>query len=237
MLDDDIHAGHLRFFSICGFSCNIVGLGDLNHARCYSAAASVQAIEGTSDVIRSSRHGELVRKADDFATEYNQLLAQRLDALGKRTCPAGEDWDSLFYALSEHISKLTPNPPSAAAPFAWVAASTKPNEDGHEFRVHIPNAFEQSQRAQSAICAIVVENGVRRRVAILTTFGDIKSPQGTARFSCQAGEVTPKGYTGSVRPFSRVSRGEVTEAQADGRHDRLPHRKHGILRSQQPPAA
>ena len=49
----------------------------------------------------------------------------------------------------------------------------------------------------------------------------------TILFVCAGGEPAPQPRKRAVRP---------TLAQADGRQDRLPHRKKGILRSQQPPA-
>jgi hypothetical protein len=182
--DQDIRAGLFRFFSVCDYSCDVRGLGHLNYTRCYSTAARLQVIEGTSDVIESSRHEELQQKAFSFASQYNQLLTKRLDALGKRACPPGEDWDSLLRALSEHIWKMTPEPPTAS-----VAASDKPIADGQDFKIHIPNASQFSHGAQSSICAIVTESGIRRRVRFFATFGDMRNPKASQRFSCEASEV------------------------------------------------
>lgn len=180
MLEDDISAGRSRFFSVCGYSCNIPGVGDLNYDRCYSAVATVQVIEGTTDVTYSKRHGELVDKAGVFATEYNRLLAARLDALGKRLCPRGEDWDALFNKVAEYVLDVSSGPllPS-------VGASTRPAEDGYDFRIDSPKAFAPTPSVNAlAICAIVVQNGVRRRVTFLTTTGPIGHPHRSGRFSC-----------------------------------------------------
>ena len=68
-IHQDIGAGRLRFLSICGYACELPGVGDLNYARCYSAAASVETVRGTSDVIRSDRHLRLQRTAWAFACQ------------------------------------------------------------------------------------------------------------------------------------------------------------------------
>jgi len=182
MVKRDIAAGRFRFLSICGYACELPGLGDLNYARCYSGSASVDTVQGTGDVIRSDRHQRLQGKAVAFASEYNQLIARKLDELGKRTCPVGEQWDALLHALSEHVARMT-----LERPRAWVAASDEPDSRGHDFRIHSPGSSGVGETARVSICKIVVQYGIRRLVRFTETLGDVTTPERTERFSCEGG--------------------------------------------------
>jgi hypothetical protein len=93
MAKQDIAAGRFRFLSICGYACELPGVGGMTYFRCYSGSASIDTVDGTSDVIRSDRHLRLQNKSLTLASEYNHLIARKLDELGKRTCPIGEQWE------------------------------------------------------------------------------------------------------------------------------------------------
>ena len=180
----DISAGRFRFLSICGYACELPGVGDLNYARCYSAVASVESVRGTSDVIRSDRHLRLQSKTSEFASKYNELLARKLDSLGKRTCPPGEQWDALLHTLSAYVHGMR-----SERPQPWVAASDEPDARGHDFHIHFHDSTAVSPTDRIAICKIVAEHGISRHVRFTETFGDATTPNVTQRFSCKAGAV------------------------------------------------
>src|SRR5580765_3895598 len=67
MANRDTTQGRYRFFSVCGYACQVVGVGSINAQRCYRNAA-VEPIDGTSDVILSKEQERLTKKAYEFAT-------------------------------------------------------------------------------------------------------------------------------------------------------------------------
>ncbi len=180
----DIAAGRFRFLSICGYACGLPGLGNLNYARCYSGSASVETVQGTGDVIRSDRHQSLQHKATAVASEYNELIARKLDGLGKRTCPVGEQWDALLYALSGYVTRMT-----SERSRAWVAASEKPEWRDQDFRVHSQDLTGVGETARASICKIVAQHGIQRPVRFTETLGEVETPQRTGSFSCEAGRL------------------------------------------------
>src|SRR5437667_7504755 len=74
MAKQDIAAGRFRFLSICGYACELPGVGGMTYFRCYSGSASIDTVDGTSDVIRSDRHLRLQNKSLTLASEYNHLV-------------------------------------------------------------------------------------------------------------------------------------------------------------------
>src|SRR3990172_603332 len=91
MLRADVAREQYRFFSVCGYACEVVGVG-LNFNRCFSKVASVNRIEGTSDVIVSPEHDRLLRRARTFAEQYNTLLADYLQSHSMSSCTESADW-------------------------------------------------------------------------------------------------------------------------------------------------
>ena len=188
MAKQDIAAGRFRFLSICGYACELSGVGHMTYSRCYSGSASVETVEGTSDVIRSDRHLRLQNKARIFASEYNQAIARKLDQLGKRACPVGEQWDSLLVALTEHVKRMT-----AERSRASVSALDDPESRAYAFRIHSRAGSAVGQANRSSICEIVAQHGVQRLVRFAETFGDVETPHKTERFSCKAGKLATRG--------------------------------------------
>jgi hypothetical protein len=184
MAKQDIAGGHFRFLSICGYACELPGLGEMTYFRCYSASASIETVDGTSDVIRSDRHLHLQNKARILASEYNQLIARRLDELGRRTCPVGEQWDALLLALSDHVKRVT-----AERSRAWVSAFDDPKLRGYDFRIHSRDGSGVGEATRASICAIVSQHGIQRLVRFAETLGDVETPEKTDLFSCKAGKL------------------------------------------------
>jgi len=188
MAKQDIAAGRFRFLSICGYACELPGVGDMTYFRCYSGSASVETVDGTSDVIRSDRHLRLQNKALILASDYNQLIARKLDELGKRTCPIGEQWDALFLALSDYVKRVT-----AERSGAWVFAFDDPESRRHDFRIHSRGGNGVGEATRSSICEVVSQHGIQRLVRFAETVGDLETPQKTERFSCKAGQLATLG--------------------------------------------
>jgi len=184
MAKQDIAAGHFRFLSICGIACELPGVGEMTYFRCYSGSASIETVRGTSDVIRSARHLRLQSKALILASEYNQLIARKLDELGKRTCPIGEQWDALLLALSGHVKRVT-----AEGSRAWVSGFDDPKSRGYDFRIHSRGGSGVGEATRATICEIVSQHDIQRLVRFAETLGDIESPHKTEHFSCRAGKL------------------------------------------------
>jgi hypothetical protein len=184
MAKQDIATGRFRFLSICGVACELPGLGEMTYFRCYSTSASIDTVHGTSDVIRSARHSRLQEKAMVVASEYNQSIARKLDELGKRTCPIGEQWDALLRALSWHVKRMT-----AERSPAWVSGFDDPEPRGYDFRIHSRGGSGVGEATRASICEIVAQHGIQRLVRFAETQGDVTAPQRTERFSCEAGRL------------------------------------------------
>ena len=184
MAKHDIAAGRFRFFSICGYACELPGVGHMDYFRCYSGSASIETVDGTSDVIRSARHLRLQSKALIFASEYNQLITRNLDRLGKRTCPIGEQWEALLRALSDHVKRMT-----AERSRASVSAFDDPESRGYDFRIHSQSGRGVGEATRASICEVVSQHGIQRLVRFAETLGDVETPQTSERFSCKAGKL------------------------------------------------
>ena len=182
MAKQDIAAGRFRFLSICGFACELPGVGHMTYVRCYAGSVRVETVDGTSDVIRSDRHLHLQRKALILASEYNQLIARKLDELGQRTCPIGEQWDALLVALTDYVKR-------AERSRAWVSAFDDPESRGYGFRIHSGRGSGVGEASRASICQIVSQHGIQRLVRFAETLGDVETPQKTERFSCKAGKL------------------------------------------------
>lgn len=83
---DDLKSGSLRFFVVYGYASEILGVGKLQHERCYPKI-ELTPIEGTSDAIESDEHMKLNLRARDFTRAYNLLMREHLDRSGRTTCP------------------------------------------------------------------------------------------------------------------------------------------------------
>jgi hypothetical protein len=184
MAKQDIAAGRFRFFSICGYACELPGVGEMTYFRCYAGSANIDTVDGTSDVIRSDRHLRLQNKSLTLASEYNRLIARKLDELGKRTCPIGELWDALLLALSNHVKRMT-----AERSGAWVSAFDDPEPRGYDFRIHSRRESGVGEATRASVCKIVAQHGIQRLVRFAETLGDIETPERTERFSCEAGKL------------------------------------------------
>jgi hypothetical protein len=126
----------------------------------------------------------LQNKSLILASEYNQSIARKLDELGKRTCPVGEQWDALLRALSGHVKQMT-----AERSRAWVSAFDDPEPHGYDFRIHSRRGSGVGGKTRASICEIVAQHGIQRLVRFAETLGNSETPERTERFSCEAGKL------------------------------------------------
>ncbi len=86
----DIAAKHFRFFEVCGYACEALGIDDAPDAKCYPPYPGIkrQVFEGTGDNV-GGELARLQRKAEKFSSVYNLRIAQHLSAHGTPQCPAG----------------------------------------------------------------------------------------------------------------------------------------------------
>lgn len=102
----DTAQGNLRFFSVCGFSCVVPGVGTTNATLCYPKTV-VHRIEGTSDGYGSEEELQLNLKARTFAEQYNLLVASQLQREKKSACDPSTDWDAGFHAMHQYVQSLS----------------------------------------------------------------------------------------------------------------------------------
>ena len=159
-VDSDISRQHHRFYSVCGYSCEVVGVGLVNAKRCFPGI-SVEPIEGTSDVIESPEHGRLIKRARQFATEYNQRLAEHLRTKGLASCPAGTDWDGAMHGIAKYVYSLC-GTDSMCRIAAQISA---PEGTQYSFSAQVPINATLDQ-AVSDICRVVREHGIRGAVSV-----------------------------------------------------------------------
>ena len=81
--EKDIKASRIRFFQYYGFTSVTPVVGD---DPCYSWV-EISPIEGTGDAILGSKHFDLIKRAQRFATEYNRLVKDHIDRAELRSCP------------------------------------------------------------------------------------------------------------------------------------------------------
>ena len=182
MLQDSMAVGRVPFLEVCGVACFTPELGPLTYEHCYRDAAGVRTIDPTGDYIESGRQEHLKRLAFQFATQYNRLLVEDLDARGERSCSEAEDWDSLWGALNDLAEGLPrePNP-------SFVGGLPAGRND---FQLHVQKAEYLSRGLYAEMCQAAPVHGIRGQVQIRVTSGNINDdPEDHPGFECLDGAV------------------------------------------------
>lgn len=109
----DRKKGIRRFMLVCGYSCVAPGVGSLTTERCFPGIKN-EPIEGTSDVILSQRHKELIARAYVVAKQYNALVAESEAKTGQSTCPSGADVDAAFHEIGSQFRAAFPTASESA---------------------------------------------------------------------------------------------------------------------------
>jgi hypothetical protein len=150
MVAQDTAHGRIRFFSVCGYSCFVPGVGTTNAKLCYSKAV-VQVIQGTGDVVESDEGARLNVMAHNFAERYNLLVKSYLRRENKSQCDPSTDWDGGHYAMHQYVQSLNGNAHEAGQVALIVGRS--------EFTVTLPStvSFEQ---AFPVLCSLIASNGL-----------------------------------------------------------------------------
>ena len=187
LAERDIAASRYRVLCVSqGWGCQVQGIGPLNYARCYSHAATFEmlgpefgdVIVGGDDMLNRSRHVE-------FASRYNLTVAGALDKLGKRGCPAGEDWDALVESVGRAVSQLDIVP---GYPHVNVSHDAAPG--GHYFWFTTDYPAYVNTAVRSAICDNAARHGVRHRVWVAVGPNSPgPSDRLRNRFQCEAGKL------------------------------------------------
>lgn len=108
MVVRDTAQGTIRFFSVCGYSCYVPGVGSINAKRCYTKVA-VQLIEGTGDAYSTNEDERLNVKAREFAEKYNLLVESRIKRAHQSQCDPATNWEKGYSALHEYVQSLNQN--------------------------------------------------------------------------------------------------------------------------------
>jgi hypothetical protein len=112
LAERDIAAGRYRVLCVSqGWGCQVPVIGTSNYERCYSSAASVEPLAWFGDVIGGDDDLRVRHRSVEFASKYNVTLVRELDRLGKRQCPAGEDWDALVRSVFSDLDGIVPGFP------------------------------------------------------------------------------------------------------------------------------
>jgi hypothetical protein len=109
----DHQKGIRRFMLVCGYSCVAPGVGSLTTERCFPGVEN-EPIEGTSDVVLSARHKELMARAYVVAKQYNALVAESEAKTGQSTCPSGADVDAAFHEIGSQFRAAFPTASESA---------------------------------------------------------------------------------------------------------------------------
>ena len=184
LAERDIAAGRFRVLCVSmGWGCRMPGVGTRNYERCYSAAARAEAtaFPEFGDVIGDEADVRARRRTVEFASKYNITVVRALDKLGKRGCPAGEDWDALVESVGRYLNKVVPG-------FAHVDISRDAADDDY-FRIVTDYRAYVSPAVRSSLCDSAARHGVGKRVRIAVSDRPGGAPQATDRFQCEAGKL------------------------------------------------
>ena len=151
MVMQDSAQGKYRFLSVCGYSCNVPGVGSMNAKMCFPQTP-VQIIEGTSDVFGSDEEARLNGKARTVAEQYNLLMATHLQRGKQSKCDVNANWDGGFTALHRYVESLNDNVREAGY-VAFIAERSL-------FNVVLP-ANVTSGQVSAGLCERVTEHGLR----------------------------------------------------------------------------
>lgn len=88
MFQTDLADGKRRFFSVTGFTVEILGIPDALYQRCYRTVP-LELIDGTSDAALNDEHYRLTQQARSFAREYNLRMRTHIDRQTDEPCPPG----------------------------------------------------------------------------------------------------------------------------------------------------
>ena len=158
MFKADASRKHYRFFVVCGFACNVVGVGSLNADRCFPNVV-VETIKGTTDMGVSSKHTRLVGQAYEFSAQYNRLVAEHLRAQGLASCRPSADWDRALNDMTNYVWSLSGD----RYPRGYVAAPEDPRASGYTFAVELPSDAS-IDAAILKLCAVARKNGIDEAV-------------------------------------------------------------------------
>lgn len=182
MLRDSLPTHSLHFLAVCGVSCVTPGIGFMTYEQCYKGAADVRTIDPTGDVIGSERQEHLKELAARFAGRYNRLLVKALDARGERSCPEGEQWDSLWTALN-NIAKQLPQEPNASFVMAL-------RDNAAQFQLHVQKARYLTPALYERLCRAAPAHGIHRQLVIRVSSGNINDhPEMHESIRCKDGKL------------------------------------------------
>ncbi len=98
-LDKNIADGDQRFIAIHGYTYMFPGVEKDAVVKLYG----FRPIEGTSDVIESEEHGQLMNLAKTYAAKYNKALLEKLNIISEHSQP----WSNKFpYPYTEDDAEL-----------------------------------------------------------------------------------------------------------------------------------
>ncbi|MEN7344376.1 MAG: hypothetical protein AAAFM81_15600 [Pseudomonadota bacterium] len=145
----DIANGNVSVKQVCGFACSPPGIGYFYY-YCYEDLP-VETIDPTGDMISSDRHLELKERAREYASVYNPLALDYFDSIGRRTCPAGENWTEAIWQATDYVRSVDDEYSSFGAPETLEG----------NFSVSMRGPFDHDALMVS-VCQLFLENGIER---------------------------------------------------------------------------
>ncbi len=145
----DIANGEVSVKETCGFSCYPPGIGYF-YFYCYEDLP-IDVIDPTGDMISSERHLELKDRAQEYASVYNPLALEYFDSIGRRTCPAQENWTEAIHQTTNYVRSSNDKHSSFGAPMTLEG----------NFRISMRSPFEQ-ESLMASVCQLFLENGIER---------------------------------------------------------------------------
>lgn len=146
---------NVRFLSVCGLGCAIVGVSDITVRMCYPDA-EVVVVDKTTEAVQSEMHAELKKKARAFAEDYNRLMEAHLKAAGGGACPPPVNWDGAYNEIAAVLDGLYTG---------GFRGDISVNERRRVFQVRLPRGVSR-EVVQVPLCDAISRNGLADRAGI-----------------------------------------------------------------------
>jgi len=177
LVETNTAASHYVFYSVCGFSCETPGVGELTRLFCFPNVPKAR-MEGTTDALQSPRHAVLQARSRSFATSYNTLTAKKRRLTGSSLCDAQEDWDGAFDSLIAYVNSL-----GGHIPYDSVSANPDPRFQEPPFTIRLTGS-ELLPIDHARICGLLLENGLSRLMPV-----ELRGPDMAQEIRCANGRV------------------------------------------------
>lgn len=155
--EQDIKLKKYRFYATYGYSLNITDIHMVDYWICFQDYIKIEPIEGTSDVIQSEEHHQLINIAIDFASEYNKLMRDYAINHGMTKCKTSENWGKAFSELNDYIWGKSQMEGALKLPT---------NQSDLTLRIDLKDKNRKNDTIAQA-CKVFLKNGIKRNINLI----------------------------------------------------------------------